>query len=531
MYTLLTYFCSMSMDDRLFLTLAAAICGGSDKWRASSPQRAQEPHGDQAKRHEQDRLAAFSRDREVGRQRESKGYRQTNPRGVGHRDEDSRVMSAAILLSDRPLTRCLEASRTPRLSLHDTQRAHDASHNDLHERASSCVRDHSEPKSAPPQKFLKVLRQNLEDAWRPERKNDEQLPPSPSTLSISEKAALLDEVAAEHEQQRSACLSMAQDRHGEIDKIVTRSYRDAPSIAAPRALSVTSFSRRKGPEVRATETEAAAAANSELAAAAVDASASSVGHAAFPKQSTRACDWQCGFKARTYKQVASHEASCHLKIDHARLSASTVLDASQFLNTSGCESGTDLNSDARSAVKAVSDGSPPSPNSKKCSVPRARDHIEILFEPQECSTRPADWKHRQTSDSSRDKYGRTDKYDVYLHNAASPAAKSSGEVFSPKKSLKKIGRFITSLLVKRPCEAALPDRETDFRTEAQQGAITRVLEYNGTRRYGDDIAVMHTSLTSRNVDSQGRHDRSRTHTNADGGVGYVRDGTIHREAV
>jgi hypothetical protein len=239
----------------------------------------------------------------------------------------------------------------------------------------------------------------------------------------------------------------------------------------------------------------AAAANSELAAAAADASASSVGHTADSKQSTWACAWQCGFKARTYKQVASHEASCHLKIDQARLRAKAVLDASQFLNTSG----TDLNSDARSAVKAVSDGGPPSPSSKNCSVPRARDQIKNLFEPQECSKRPADMQHRQTSDSSRDKYGRTDKYDAYLHNAASPAAKSSGEVFWPKTSLKQLGRFITSLLVKRPSEAALPDRETDFRTETQQGARARVLEYNGTRRYGDDIAVMHTSLTSRSV--------------------------------
>ena len=479
------------MDDRLFRTLAAAICGGSDKWRASSPQRAQEPHGDQTKGHEQDRRAAFSHDREVGRQGESDGYRQTDPRQVEHRDED-RVMSAALLLSDRVLTRCLEASRTPRPSLHHTQRAHDAPHNDLHERASSCVRDHSEPKSAPPQKFLKGLRQNLEDAWRPERKNDELLPPSPSSLSISEKAALLDEAAADHEQQHPAYLSMAHDRHGEIDKIVTCSHCDAPSIAAPRALPITSFSRRKGPEVRAMEKAEAAAANSELAAAAADASASSVGHTADSKQSTWACAWQCGFKARTYKQVASHEASCHLKIDQARLRAKAVLDASQFLNTSG----TDLNSDARSAVKAVSDGGPPSPSSKNCSVPRARDQIKNLFEPQECSKRPADMQHRQTSDSSRDKYGRTDKYDAYLHNAASPAAKSSGEVFWPKTSLKQLGRFIMSLLVKRPSEAALPDRETDFRTETQQGARARVLKYNG---YGDDIAVMHTSLTSRSA--------------------------------
>lgn len=151
--------------DRLFLTLAAAICGGSDKWRTSSPQQAQEPHGDQTSGHEQDRRAASSHDREVGRQRDSKDPRRTDPK----------------------------------------------------------------------------------------------------------KAALFDQVAAEHEQQQSAFLSRAQDRNGEIDKSVTLSDRDAPSI--PRALPITSFSRRKGPEVWATE---AAAANSKLAAAAVDSYASSV---------------------------------------------------------------------------------------------------------------------------------------------------------------------------------------------------------------------------------------------------------------
>ena len=190
-------------------------------------------------------------------------------------------------------------------------------------------------------------------------------------------------------------------------------------------------------------------------------------------------DREVGRQRESKEQGASHQASCHLKIDQASLSASAVLDASRWLSTSG----TDLHSNARSAVKAVSDGSPPSPSSEKCSVPRARDHIETLFEPRERSKRPADLQHRQTSDS----------------NAASPAATSSGAVFSPKKSLKKLGRFIKSL-VSSPSEAALPDRETDFRTETQQGAIARVLEYNSTRRHGDDITVMHTSLTSRNVE-------------------------------